>query len=404
MPRGTAHNGDITAYTPTVTMTPRVTPPLRVANTARTSVRRVEVAVPAEARAWERRVALIPELAGRLHARGFKSAIAAGAGRRSFFPDALYENAAVRVTIDPVVGAAVVVSVGPLSAETARRLAPGTMTISFLPIREESELVAVLREQRVTALALDRMPRTSRAQAMDALTSQALVTGYRGALVAAERLPRFLPGFHTAAGTLPPARVLVLGAGVAGLEAIATARRLGAEVSGYDVRDSSAQEIRSLGAEFLELGLPPLSGAAAYARHLDPVRAARQQELLMPHVAAADAVITTAAVPGHTAPVLVTRTMAEAMRPGSVVVDLAAEAGGNVEGVRAGEEQVIGDGVLLWGGAHVPSQLPAHASRLFAHNVVSLLEYLGPHGVREPDLGDEIVGACWVTHDGMVRG
>lgn len=364
----------------------------------------MEVAVPAEARPWERRVALIPELAGRLHARGFRSAIAAGAGQRSFFPDALYENAAVRVTTGLAENPDVVLSVGPLPVETAERLAPGTLTVSFLPAVEERELIEVLRDRRVTALALDRMPRISRAQTMDALTSQALVTGYRGALVAAERLPRFLPGLHTAAGTLPPARVLVLGAGVAGLEAIATLRRLGADVAGYDVRASSAEEVRSLGAEFLELGLEPLAGPAGYARQLDPDRAARQQALLAPHVAAADAVITTAAVPGHIAPVLVTRAMVEAMRPGSVVVDLAAEAGGNVEGVRPGEEQSLGAGVLLWGGANVPSQLPAHASRLFAHNVVSLLEYLGPDGVRSPDLNDEIVGACCVTHDGQVRG
>lgn len=363
----------------------------------------VSVAVLAESRPGERRVALVPELAGRLRERGFSTAIAAGAGQRSFFPDALYENAAVRVTPDPVDGAQVLLSVGPPDVATARRLSAGTLTVSFLAVHHERELLRVLAARGVTALALEAIPRTSRAQAMDALTSQALVTGYRGALVAAERLARFLPGLTTAAGTLAPARVLVLGAGVAGLQAIATARRLGAQVAGYDVRASSAEEIRSLGAEFLELGLEPIAGPAGYARRLDSGRAARQQELLAPHVAAADALITTAAVPGHAAPVLVTRAMVEAMRPGSVVVDLAAEAGGNVEGVRAGAEQTVGAGVLLWGGADVPSQLPAHASRLYAHNVVSLLEYLGPDGVRTPDLSDEIVGACCVTHDGQIR-
>ncbi|HUR73970.1 MAG TPA: NAD(P) transhydrogenase subunit alpha [Sporichthya sp.] len=363
----------------------------------------VSVAVLAENRPGERRVALVPEVAGRLRARGFRSAIAAGAGRRSFFHDALYKTAAIQVKTDPVDGAEVLLSVRPPAVEIARRLGPGTLTISFLPVREEGELIRVLRDRGVTALALDLLPRISRAQSMDALTSQALVVGYRGALVAAERLPRFLPGLHTAAGTLPPARVLVLGAGVAGLQAIATARRLGAQVAGYDVRVSSAEEIRSVGAAFLDLGLDPLQGAAGYARRLDPERAARQQDLLAPHVAAADALITAAAVPGQDAPVLVTRAMVEAMRPGSVVVDLAAEAGGNVEGVRAGAEQIVSPGVLLWGGAEVASQLPTHASRMFAHNVVSLLDYMGPEGVRSPDLTDEIVGACWVTHDGKVR-
>jgi len=283
-----------------------------------------------------------------------------------------------------------------------RRLDSGTVTVAFLAPREDPDLIRALRDGGITALSLDLMPRISIAQGMDALTSQSLVVGYRGALVAAERLPRFLPGFVTAAGTLAPARVLVLGAGVAGLQAIATARRLGADVAAYDVRATSAEEVRSLGAEFLQLGLEPLTGPAGYARLMDADRAARQQALLAPHVAAADAVITTAAVPGHAAPQLVTRAMVEAMRPGSVVVDLAAEAGGNVEGVRAGEEQTVGSGVLLWGGADVASQLPAHASRLYAHNVVSVLEYLGPEGVAAPDLSDAIVGACCVTHDGKV--
>jgi NAD(P) transhydrogenase subunit alpha len=341
------------------------------------------VGVLAEARRGERRVALVPELAGRLRTRGFRTAIATGAGHQALFLDEGYENAAVRVTSDPVEGADVLLSVRPPALDAVRRLRPGSLTVSFLPVREETELLRALRDGGITALALEHMPRTSAAQAMDALTSQALVTGYRGALVAAERLPRFLPGFVTAAGTLPPARVVVLGAGVAGLQAITTSRRLGASVAAYDVRASAAEEVRSLGAEFLDLGLAPLTGPGAYARVMDAERAARQQELLAPHIATADAVITTAAVPGHVAPVLVTRAMLAAMRPGSVVVDLAAEAGGNVEGVRAGVEQRI-DGVLLWGGADVASQLPTAASRLFAHNVVSLLTYLGPDGVLPP--------------------
>jgi NAD(P) transhydrogenase subunit alpha len=362
----------------------------------------VSVAVLAECRAGERRVALVPELAGRLRTRGFRTAIAAGAGHRAFFPDPWYENAAIRVMPDPVPGADALLSVGPPPLELVRRLPPGTVTVSFLSPREDLNRVRALRDGGITALSFDLMPRVSAAQGMDALTSQSLIVGYRGALVAADRLGRFLPGFVTAAGTLPPARVLVLGAGVAGLSAIATARRLGADVAAYDVRDVSAAEVRSLGAEFLDLGLDPVPGVAGYARELDPDRARLQRELLAPHVAAADALITTAAVPGRDAPLLVTRPMIEAMRPGSVVVDLTAEAGGNVEGVRAGAEITVGDGVRLWGGADVASQLPTHASRLYAANVVSLLEYLGPEGIRHPDPTDQIVGACCVTHAGHV--
>jgi len=228
---------------------------------------------------------------------------------------------------------------------------------------------------------------------MDALTSQALVAGYRGAIVAAEMLRRFFPLSMTAAGTIPPAQVVVLGAGVAGLQAIATARRLGAMVKAYDVRASSAEEIRSLGAEAIDLGLDPLEGAAGYAREMTAERAALQLERLAPYVAAADALITTAAVPGRQAPMLVSRAMLEQMSPGSVVVDLAAESGGNVEGVVAGEVVRIGN-AQVWGGADVPSQLPGPASRLYAQNVVSLVALMTVGGAFAPDFADEIVAGC----------
>jgi H+-translocating NAD(P) transhydrogenase subunit alpha len=220
--------------------------------------------------------------------------------------------------------------------------------------------------------------------------------------VAADRLPTFFPLLMTAAGTIPPAKVLVLGAGVAGLQAIATARRLGAVVEAYDVRPSSADEVRSMGAKFVELDLEALEGTGGYAREMSDDRATRQRELLAPHVAAADAVITTAAVPGRTAPLLVTREMVEGMRPGSVVVDLAAESGGNVEGSLPGEEIEIG-GVLVWGARDVPSQLPVDASRLYARNVADLLTLMTTDGVIAPDFEDEIVAGCWVTRDGSVR-
>jgi len=236
---------------------------------------------------------------------------------------------------------------------------------------------------------------------MDALTSQAMVAGYRGAVVAAGLLRRFFPLTMTAAGTVQPAQVVVLGAGVAGLQAIATAKRLGAVVSAYDVRASSAEEIRSLGATFIDLGLEPLDGAAGYARELGPERAEQQRTLLAPYVAAADALITTAAVPGRRAPVLVTAGMVAAMRPGSVVVDLVSDSGGNVEGSQPGRLVDVG-GVSVWGGENVAAQLPGPASELYAQNVVSLVGLMTRHGRFDPDFDDEVVAGALVTRDGRL--
>jgi NAD(P) transhydrogenase subunit alpha len=243
---------------------------------------------------------------------------------------------------------------------------------------------------------MELVPRISRAQSMDALSSQALVAGYRAALIAAERLPRFFPLFMTAAGTVAPARVLVLGAGVAGLQAIATARRLGAVVEAYDVRPASADEVRSMGATFIDLGLESLEGAGGYAREMAEERALRQRELLTPYVGASDVVITTAAVPGRPAPLLVTTAMVEAMRPGSVLVDLAAESGGNCELSRPGEDVDHG-GVLVHGMKDAPSAMAVHASQLYARNVVSLLLLMTSEGEVVPDFDDEIVLAACVT-------
>jgi NAD(P) transhydrogenase subunit alpha len=237
---------------------------------------------------------------------------------------------------------------------------------------------------------------------MDALTSQALVAGYRAALVAADLLPRFLPLAMTAAGTIPPARIVVLGAGVAGLQAIATAKRLGAVVSAYDVRASSADEVRSMGATFIDLDLDVAEDEGGYARELAEDRAARQRDLLAPHIAAADALITTAAVPGRPAPLLATRDMIEAMKPGSVVVDLAAESGGNVEGSVPGEIIECGP-ALLWGGQDVPSQLPVHASQLLSANATAVLKLLTADGAVALDLDDEIVAGCCIVLGGEIR-
>jgi NAD(P) transhydrogenase subunit alpha len=325
--------------------------------------------------------------------------VQSGAGGRAFVTDAAYREAGADVVdADVLADADIVTTVAPLSLVQARQLRPGAVTIGFLPVGAESELVALLREKQVLAFSMEAVPRISRAQSMDALSSQALVTGYRAALVAAERLPKFFPLFMTAAGTVAPAAVLVLGAGVAGLQAIATSRRLGAVVSAYDVRSASADEVRSIGATFVDLGLEALEGAGGYAREMAEERATRQRELLTPYVAAADAVITTAAVPGRAAPLLVTTEMVDTMRPGSVVVDLAAESGGNCELSVAGET-VDRDGVTVWGAKDVASSMPLHASQLYARNVSNLLLLMTTDGQVVPDWDDEIVSGACVTRD-----
>ncbi|MBB5787473.1 NAD(P) transhydrogenase subunit alpha [Jiangella mangrovi] len=363
----------------------------------------MKVVVAAETRDHERRVALVPDLVGRLTSAGLEVVVESGAGAGALHDDAAYEAAGATVASgDALTGADVVVSVNPLPSERIAALRTGAVTVSFLPTAQELDAVRAARDAGVTAFSLELVPRISRAQSMDALTSQALVAGYRAVLVAAEKLPRFFPLSMTAAGTVPPAEVLVLGAGVAGLQAIATARRLGARVQAYDVRAASADEVRSLGAKFVELDLPSLEGAGGYAREMTEERAQLQRDLLAPVVSASDVLITTAAVPGRTAPLLVERPAVEAMKPGSVVVDLAAETGGNVEGSVAGEELHLGN-ALVWGARNVPSQLPVHASRLFAANVVNLVLLMTADGKVTPDFADEIVDGAAVTHDGVVR-
>lgn len=362
----------------------------------------MKVAVVRETDPVEHRVALVPDAVRRLTGAGLEVVIEAGAGQRALQPDEAYRDAGAEVTSTPLDGADVVLSVQPISAARVSELRVDAVCISFLPVAQQVDLVRMLRDAKVTSFAMELIPRISRAQAMDALSSQALVAGYRATLVAAERLPKFFPLFMTAAGTVPPAKVLVLGAGVAGLQAVATARRLGAQVEAYDVRAAAAEEVRSLGARFVELDLPTLEGAGGYAREMTEERARIQRELLAPHVKSSDALITTAAVPGRAAPLLVERATIEGMAAGSVVVDLAAESGGNVEGSVPGEEVTIGQ-ALVWGGRNVPSQLPVHASRLYATNVTELLLLMTSDGQVAPDFSDEIIDAACVTHDGVVR-
>ena len=369
----------------------------------------MKIAVARETRDGEARVAMVPELVGKLTGLGYDVAVEPDAGRHALISDEEYAEAGAVVDAAAFDGADVVVSVQPLDVERARALPAGTSTISFLPTGAESELVLACRDGGVTAYAMELVPRISRAQSMDALSSQALVAGYRCAIVAAGMLRRFFPLNMTAAGTVQPAEVVVLGAGVAGLQAIATAKRLGAVVRAYDVRAAAAEEIASMGAKPINLELETLEGSGGYAREMTEDRAARQRELLAPYIAKADALITTAAVPGRQAPLLVTRDMVELMSPGSVVVDLAAETGGNVEGSVAGEVVRIGN-AQVWGGRNVPSQMPGPASRLYAQNIVNLVTLMtaqdpdDPGGTASfaPDPDDEIVAGSCVTRDGAI--
>ncbi len=374
----------------------------------------MKVAVPAEVLPGERRVAVTPETVAQMVSAGLEVLVQSGAGVHASIPDAAYAEAGAEVVAAVDAGAVdVLLHVRPLHPRLPERLREGAITIGLGSPSTELATVEALAASRVTAFALELVPRISRAQSMDALTSQALVAGYRCVIEASIRLPRFFPLFMTAAGTVPPASVLVLGAGVAGLQAIATAKRLGAKVSAYDVRPASADEVRSMGGTFVDLDLESVEGAGGYARELSADRAARQQELLAPYVAAADVLVTTAAIPGRTAPQLVTAAMVAAMKPGSVVVDLAAESGGNVEGSVAGEDVPVpcvaadgapdGSGVVtVVGMKDAASTMPVDASRLYAKNVVNFLLLMTSEGQVVPDFGDEVVAGTCLTHDGGI--
>ena len=376
----------------------------------------MRVVVPKEIREGEKRVALVPDVISKLTKLGYEVAIESGAGLHSQASDDLYRSAGASVVNgDLLSGADVVLSVQPLNPAQMKSLKSGAVTISFLSPTTSLDSIDAAATAGVTAFSLELVPRISRAQSMDALSSQALCAGYRAALVGAELSPRFFPLLMTAAGTVTPAQVLVLGAGVAGLQAIATARRLGAVVSAYDVRPASADEVRSMGATFIQLELEALEGAGGYAREMTEERAAKQRELLTPYIAKSHVVITTAAVPGRTAPRLMTKEMVDAMEPGTIIVDLAAETGGNVEGSKAGEIFETAGGVRIWGGKDVPSQLPFHASSLYARNVVNLLTLLTQGAAPAKDdkaavelainlnFEDEIINGAAVTHAGARR-
>ena len=362
----------------------------------------MKLAIPAETVAGERRVAVVPDVAKRLVAAGWSVSVQSGAGLEAAFTDADYVAAGVEVAPDAtacLAGAAAVVRVQPPSAGDAELIPESALVLSFLQPDAALEALRVLAAKRCSVFSFDLLPRISRAQSMDALSSQATVSGYRAALTAATRLGRFFPMLMTAAGTVPPAKVLVMGAGVAGLQAIATCRRLGAVVRAYDVRAAAKEEAESLGATFVDLGVSA-EGAGGYARELTPEELAAQQRALSDEVTRADAVVTTAAVPGRPAPILVTREMVEGMATGAVVVDMAADSGGNCEVTERGSDVVV-SGTTVVGMSNPPSGMPTHASSLYARNVVNILALLSSDGAVAPDWDDEIVAGTCVLRDGM---
>ncbi|MEO5919776.1 MAG: NAD(P) transhydrogenase subunit alpha [Pseudolysinimonas sp.] len=352
----------------------------------------------------ERRVAITPDTVAQYKTAGLTVTVEPGAGEASGHADADYTAAGATVAAVDLAKVDVLAHVSPISAALAKKLRAGAITVGLAAPGSDPDATAALRDRTITTFALELLPRISRAQSMDALTSQALVAGYRCVLEAAIRFPRFFPLYMTAAGTIPPARALVLGAGVAGLQAIATAKRLGAKVSAYDVRAASADEVGSMGATFINIDLDTAGDAAGgYAKELAADRSKRQQELLAPHIADADVIITTAAIPGRPAPKLITAAALKGMRPGSVIVDLAAESGGNVEGSKPGEDvlvKVTGGTVTIVGMSDAASRMPVDASRLLAKNIANFVALLTTDGKVAPDFEDEVVAGACMTRDG----
>jgi proton-translocating NAD(P)+ transhydrogenase subunit alpha len=358
----------------------------------------MKVGVPRESADGERRVALVPDVVKRLGSKGVEVVVEAGAGERALIPDALFTDAGAALG-DPW-GADVVVKVAPPSPEEIGRLQRGGVLVGFLAPRTQPETLRALAEAGVTAFAMEAIPRISRAQSMDALSSQSNVAGYKSALLGAEHATRFYPMLMTAAGTIPPAKVLVLGAGVAGLQALATARRLGAQTTGYDVRPEVAEQVQSLGAQWLDLGLEA-AGEGGYARELTEEERAQQQQALTDAIKGFDVVITTALVPGRPAPKLVTAEAVEGMKPGSVIVDLAGEAGGNCELTEPGQVVVRHD-VTIVSPLNLPATMPEHASQLYARNVQALLELmLDEEGDLYMDFDDEVIAGACVVREGQ---
>jgi NAD(P) transhydrogenase subunit alpha len=363
----------------------------------------MRIGVPTETAAGEHRVALVPEVVAKLKAQGLDVVVQNGAGADALLPDSAFAEAGAELTGDAaaVWGCDVVVKIAPPDPEEVRGLGSGSILVGFLAPLTSPQTTRALSDAHATAFAMEAIPRISRAQAMDALSSQSNVAGYRAALLGAEEMGRFYPMLMTAAGTIPPAKVLVLGVGVAGLQALATAKRLGARTTGYDVRPEVAEQVESLGAQWLDLGLEA-SGEGGYARELTDAERAQQQQALTDAIKGFDVVITTALVPGRPAPRLVTAEAVEGMKPGSVIVDMAGEAGGNCELTEPGQTVVKHD-VKIVSPLNLPSGMAEHSSQLFARNVQALLAlFVDEEGKLQLDFDDEIVSGACIVRDGEV--
>jgi NAD(P) transhydrogenase subunit alpha len=361
----------------------------------------VVVGVLTETAAQETRVALVPEIATKLKTIGVRVLIERGAGAQAHFPDTLYADAEFSDAATILSSADVILKVQPPSLAEVAALKKGAVIVGFMQAYARPELVKALQERAITSFAMELVPRISRAQSMDALSSQASVAGYKAALIAADTLERFLPMLTTAAGTIRPASVLVIGAGVAGLQAIATAKRLGAVVEAYDVRSATRDQIKSLGAKFVETGVSA-EGAGGYARELTPEEKAKQQEVLDARIAASDAVISTASVPGRAAPRIILKAAVERMKAGSVIVDIAAEQGGNCELTKAGETVLHGS-VKILGPVNLAATLPYHASEMYSRNLFNFLKPALPKGELVIDWNDEVFAGAVLTHDGQIK-
>jgi NAD(P) transhydrogenase subunit alpha len=361
------------------------------------------IGVLKETSAHEARVALTPDVAAKFIELGATLALQRGAGERSHFGDEAYKGAQlVSGSAEVLASANVLLTVQPPTSEEIDALAPGTVVVGFMQAHQQLDMVRRLRDKRITSFAVEFIPRISRAQSMDALSSQAAVAGYKAALLGANALDKFLPMLTTAAGTIRPAQVLVIGAGVAGLQAIATSRRLGAIVEAYDVRAATKEQIQSLGAKFVDTGVAA-EGTGGYARELTAEEKAKQQAILDSHIAKADVVITTAAIPGRAAPRIISKTAVAAMGAGAVIVDLAAESGGNCELTVAGETVVTPNGVKILGPRNLPSELARHASQMYARNLLNFLQPAIKNGVLAIDWQDEVFAQSALTHDGQVK-
>jgi proton-translocating NAD(P)+ transhydrogenase subunit alpha len=361
------------------------------------------IGVLKESSAHEARVALSPDVAAKFVELGARLHMERGAGDRSHLPDSAYKGVELASSGAEVLGAAtVLLKVQPPTVAEIDALQSGAVVVGFMQAHVNLDMVRRLQERKITSFGMELVPRISRAQSMDALSSQAAAAGYKAVLLAANSLDKFLPMLTTAAGTIRPAQVLVIGAGVAGLQAIATARRLGAIVEAYDVRAATKEQVQSLGAKFVDTGVAA-EGTGGYARELTAEERAKQQEILDRHIAKADAVVTTAAIPGRSAPRIISKSAVEAMSAGAVIVDLAAESGGNCELTVAGEAVVTANGVKILGPRNLPSELGRHASQMYARNLLNFLSPAIKNGELAIDWTDEVFAQSVLTHDGEVR-